>query len=193
MKEYSLGTMKIVIEDENALMRMAPLDARADVQEVTGILARIVVDDGCVLTAGLAFFPDGSHRIAGLELISGDERYARATKAGNLSVKKLTDGRLGIALQVLKYGESGRANLHGTNWEELNSLLGLEFQSYLKALGAMEFGKAGQLLGNTGKTLNVPAFTIANGSERAFLVAWAATRVVPLQKRFGQQEIVGVL
>ena len=193
MTEYSLGDVRVTIEDENALLRLAPLDDRVEVQETRGVLAIVHAQDGATLTCGLAFFPQAEPRLSGLELIAGDERYARAAQAGNASVRRLADGGYGMCLQMFKFSESGRFTLHGTTWDELDNMLGFGFRPYLRGLGAVEFGTGGSLLNTSGRTRNVPAFTVPRHASHALLVAWAATRVVPLMKRYGQAEIAGVL
>ena len=148
--------------------------------------------EGCVLLAGLHEFEDGTALFAGMNLISGPEKYARAVQAGRVEVQKHANEQYSSRIKVFKSSNGDHPTLASLSWVELSKLAGVQnFQDELKKYGAEEFGTAEEILGVMNKTRNQLAMIYPQNDIRSLVIMWGVTRINALAVNFGTQGFQG--
>jgi hypothetical protein len=114
------------------------------------------------------------------------EPYDRLERAGTISLA--VEGGLWVApLRGLKKDGKPYPTLNRVSDEELDHLAGRDFRQFASSLGAVEFGRYGDLVPSAGKTVaNGLGMAVPARQVGPLLAMIAVTRPIALVKRFGE-------
>lgn len=192
--EFNVGLVAIAMRPEDVPFRGVSVSAGRGGVEQPGKLREALVEssDGLRMSVGCTVWDDGSADVQPLDFLAGPNEYRRLESAGRMTLSETSAGvRVGL-LRALKFGARGYASLASVSWAELDGLAGTDTAELLTSLGASA-GAYVDLKPAAGKYRDHPAFAVSRAGLEAVFAAFAITRVLPIMKGFGRDDIVEVL
>lgn len=191
MTEFVVGDCTVTLDADWVDIQESP---GRGLPEISGkaLQATYSTTDGGFLRAAFVVLSDETMVMKGMSLIDGPAKYSRLVQAGRMEVVFHGKDSYSCRVRAMRFGPTGRQNLAGITWEEINSLTGSNSRNQLMELGAKEIGRAGDILQIASGSLNQEAMIFPKDDLRSLFAVWGMTRVIPVMKDFGRDG-VGVL
>ena len=191
MSDIVIGECTVVVDENWVEIKEAPGRGLPEIEGLA-LQATYSTTDGGFLRAAFVVLSDGTMVMKGMALLDGPSKYSRLVQAGRMEVVPFGEDSYSCRVRAMRFGATGRQNLAGVSWDELNGLIAGNAKSLLSTHGASEFGRAGEILNVTSGSVNQEAMLFPKDDPRALFAVWGMTRVIPVMKDFGRDG-VGVL
>jgi len=185
---FTLGPVTVEITPEPVTISDIPV--RGDKEQLGTAQAPATFSslDGWLGRFGFFEFPE-SGRVIGKFFWHKDpvhSPYDRLERAGTVSVVS-EGGRWLVPLRAMKKVDKPYPTLHRVTDEDLDYLAGQNFREFASSLGALEFGRYGDLVPKAGKAVaNGLGMSVPAGQVAPLMAVIAVTRPLALVKRFGE-------
>lgn len=189
---FTAGKVDVeVLDGEQNFVGVPTSQWHGNKMEIEGraVIANLRANDGLRAQVALVAWPDGAEwSLRMSDLLAGPADYDRLRDAGELAPKPAGD-KLVARIRALKYKDHGRAGLDAVEWANLDSWAAQDARALLKDLGATRTGTYVELLPTAARFRGEPALEVYATTPAALFAVYALTRVMPLMKGHGREDV----
>jgi hypothetical protein len=158
--------------------------AGGEYQSGNALAAGVIGPGGIALDLGVIAWKN-SREVAALDCYDSPPRIQRLGHGGRIGIRPEAGGKEWMELRVSRMTTPEWSTEYRTTADELETVCRMKVGSSLRALGALSFGRRGDVLADSGRRRNDLAVVFPADDARVPIAAYCAVRVLPLLYGYG--------